>query len=342
LPVWSALSKRDKISVSRKIANSFAGGNHLRFLVTGGAGFIGSRIATRLLEDGGDVRILDNFATGKPENISAIRDKLEFIEGDIQDPDALKSAVDDVDVVFHEAAIASVPRSVDNPAEANSVNSTGTLNVLIAARDAGVRRVVYAASSAAYGDDPKLPKTEDMTPDPLSPYAFSKLAGEYYCKIFAGVYGLETVSLRYFNVFGPHQDPKSQYAAAIPGFIVPMLEGRSPTIYGDGEQTRDFVYVDNVVQANILAATVNVPSGQVFNVAGGERFSLNAVLGMLEDIMGRPSNAYYAPGRPGDVRHSVASIEKARRYLGFEPSISLKEGLARTSAWFAGSLGLPV
>lgn len=314
----------------------------MKLLVTGGAGFIGSHIVARLLEDGAAVRVLDNFATGHKENLSGFLDRIDLLEGDIRDLSVVRSAVKGVDGLFHEAAIASVPRSVDDPLENHAVNSGGTLNVLIAARDAGVRRVVYAASSAAYGDSPVLPKTEDMAPGPLSPYAATKLAGEHLCKVFAGVYGVETVSLRYFNVFGPRQDPKSQYAAAIPAFIVPMLEERSPVVYGDGEQTRDFTFVDNVVEANLLAFQSDAPPGEVFNIASGQGYSLNRVLESLESIIGHPARAKYEPGRPGEVRHSVAGIDKAKCLLGYSPKVTLRDGLARTVASFSAALGIKV
>jgi len=311
------------------------------YLVTGGAGFIGSSIARALLARGDKVRVIDNFFSGKRENLADIARDIELIEGDIRDKAATARACAGVEVVYHEAAIASVPRSLADPVSSNEANVSGTLNVLHEAKKAGVRRVVYAASSSAYGDTPTLPKIETMTPSPLSPYAVSKLAGEHYCQVFAGAYQLETVCLRYFNVFGARQDPKSEYAAVIPRFVTAGLAGEGVTIFGDGTQSRDFCYIDNTVAANLAAAAAPAASasGRVFNVACGAATTLNDVVRMISENLGRPIPITYAPSRVGDVKHSLADIAAARAGLGWEAAISFKEGLDRTIAWYAGRRG---
>jgi nucleoside-diphosphate-sugar epimerase len=304
-------------------------------LVTGGAGFIGSHLAESLLDDGHRVRILDNFSTGREENLSDFGGKPEVIRGDIRDARVTAEAVRDAQWVFHLAAAASVPRSVKDPAGITETNVTGTLNLLLASRDTGVERFVFAASSSAYGEAATSPKHEGLPPDPRSPYAASKVAGEAYCSSFWHVYGLETVCLRYFNVFGPRQDPDSPYAAVIPLFIRAILDGRSPEVFGDGEQTRDFTYVANAVEANRLAAVAPADQvcGRVINAACGDEFSLNHLLKSLGELAGaRPDPVYLAP-RPGDVRHSRADITRARQLLGYEPSVTFEEGLKQTLAW---------
>lgn len=303
-------------------------------LVTGGAGFIGSHIVERLLELSHTVRVLDNFSTGRRENIESFLDRIELREADVRDPGAVREAVDGVDVVFHEAALASVPRSVDDPVSSNEVNVAGTLNVLRASHAAGVRRVVYASSSSIYGDSPELPKSEHMTPAPESPYAVGKLAAEYYCRVFSRLYGLDCRALRYFNVFGPRQDPTSQYAAVVPIFVTSLLEGSSPIIHGDGEQSRDFTFVDNVVAANMLAAEASEGSGEALNIACGETVTVNELFRSLQEITGSSVEARHADPRPGDVRHSFADITRARDVLGFAPSVGFTEGLERTVSWF--------
>ncbi len=307
----------------------------MRYLVTGGAGFIGSNLASALLAAGHDVRVFDNFLTGKRENLAGLaqdyRDAFELVEGDLRDLAAVRRAVDRADYVLHQGALPSVPRSVADPVLTNEINVGGTLNVLVAARDAGVRRVVYAASSSAYGDTPALPKRESMTPNPKSPYAAQKLAGEQYMRIFHELYGLETVSLRYFNVFGPRQDPASTYAAVIPRFATAVLAGEAPMVYGDGLQTRDFTYIDNVVRANLLACEApGEACGKVVNIACGERISLLDILGVLYGLAGRRVAPRFDPARAGDVRDSLADISLARELLGYEPSVPFSEGLSRT------------
>lgn len=307
-----------------------------KYLVTGVAGFIGSAIARALIDRGRQVRGLDDFATGKRENIAGLEGSLDLREATLLDSAAVTSACEGIDCVFHEAAIPSVPKSVADPKLTNSVNIEGTLNLLIAARDAGVQRVVYAASSSAYGDSQVLPKREDMVPSPISPYAAQKLAGEHYMKVFSEVYGLETVSLRYFNIFGPRQDANSQYSAVLAKFITQMLQGQAPTIYGDGEQSRDFTYVDNVVQANLLAAAAAATeaSGKVFNIATGTRYSLNQAYKMLQGLIGFSGAPQYAPARAGDVKHSLADTALARKYLKYSPDLGFEEGLRRTVEWY--------
>ncbi len=303
-------------------------------LVTGGAGFIGSHIVERLVSLGHKVRVLDNFSTGRRENLSSVEDGVDILEGDIRDVPVVERAVKGVEVVFHEAALASVPRSVADPVSSNEVNVTGTLNLLVASRDSGVRRLVYASSSSVYGDSPELPKRERMAPSPESPYAASKLAGENYCRVFSSLYGLECVSLRYFNVFGPRQDPSSQYAAVVPLFVKALLEGTPPVIYGDGEQSRDFTYVANVVDANVLALSATGVAGGVFNTACGRTSTVNELLAKLQGIIGTSLIAHHTDTRAGDVKHSFADISKAEGALGLVSGVSLDEGLALTVDWF--------
>ncbi len=311
-------------------------------LVTGGAGFIGSHVARGLLARGYRVRVLDNFDTGHRRNLADVQADVELIEGDICDSELVREAMTGVEGVFHLAARASVPRSVAHPAAANAVNITGTLTLLIAARDAGVRRFVYSASSSAYGDTPELPKREDMVPMPLSPYAVSKLAGEHYCRCFSVCYGLETVCLRYFNVFGPRQDPQSEYAAVIPAFITRMIAGQRPIIYGDGTQSRDFCFVDNVVNANLLGLTAAERlSGEVVNIACGERTTLNDIVALLNRALGTNIAAEYQPPRVGDVQHSLAALAAAQRVLGYRPQIMFAEGLQRSLAWYREACAAP-
>lgn len=306
----------------------------MRVLVTGGAGFIGSHITERLVELGHEVIVLDDLSTGREENIAHLRSRITFVKGSITDTALLQKVMQGVQVVFHEAALGSVPRSVEDPRTTHEVNITGTFTVLMAARDAGVKRVVYAASSSAYGDTPTLPKVETMLPNPLSPYAVSKLVGEYYCQVFTRVYGLETVSLRYFNVFGPRQNPHSQYAAVIPKFITAALNGEPLTVFGDGEQSRDFTYIDNVVQANLLAMESPHAVGKVYNIACGGRYTLNELIRQLEVIFGRKLEVQYLPPRAGDVKHSEASISEARRDLGYQVLVPFEDGLRHTVRWY--------
>src|SRR2546421_3908963 len=306
-------------------------------LVTGGAGFIGSHVAQALVEQGARVRIIDNLSTGYLENIAEIGE-VDFINASINDNDALKRALEDVEVVFHQAAIPSVPRSINKPIETHDACVNSTFNLLLAARDLKVRRVIYAASSSAYGDQAESPKHEGMRPDPLSPYAVAKLVGEYYCQVFTRTYGLETVSLRYFNVFGPRQDPGSQYSGVISRFILALESGERPVIYGDGKQTRDFTYISNVVDANLRAAEAREASGKVFNIANGESVSINGVLETLKKLTGRTEvNAEYAETRPGDVRDSLADLKAAKSVLGYTPAVDLEEGLRLTLDWWKTS-----
>jgi UDP-glucose 4-epimerase len=306
----------------------------MRMLVTGGAGFIGSHLAARLVELGHDVRVLDNFATGRRSNIDAIGGDVELVEGDIQSYERAHKAVRGCEIVFHQAALPSVPRSIQDPLTSNATNVIGTLNVLLAARDEGVRRVVCASSSSVYGANPTLPKSEEMAAVPISPYATAKLASEGYCRSFGIGYGLETVALRYFNVFGARQDPTSQYAAVIPNFINALLANQPVTIFGDGEQSRDFTHVDNVVQANLLAIDAPDVTGKVYNVACGKRVTLNELVAELQELIGADAETIHAPKRPGDVPHSLASLERARAELGYEPEVDLREGLSRTIAHY--------
>jgi UDP-glucose 4-epimerase len=314
-----------------------------KYLVTGTAGFIGSSIAHELVSGGETVRGLDDFSTGKWENISDIKNALDFREVSLLNQPGLAAACEGIDYVIHQAALPSVPKSVLEPELTHAVNVNGTLNLLLAARDAGVKRVVYAASSSAYGESEVLPKREDMLPRPISPYAVQKLTGEYYLQTFSAVYGLETVSLRYFNIFGPRQDANSQYSGVLAKFITQMQLRQAPTIFGDGEQSRDFTFVANAVQANLKAclAPAKEVSGRVFNIATGTRFSLNQIFEMLGKIIGFSGSAKYAAPRTGDVRHSLADITLAQKHLGYSPEVSFEEGLKRTVAWYEqqGSAG---
>lgn len=300
------------------------------YLVTGGAGFIGSHIAEALLERGEHVRVFDNMLTGRDINLAVLEGRAEYIQGDLRDRAALEAAMKGVEVVFHQGAIASVPSSIADPAGSLEINVNGTQNVLLAARDMGVRRVVYASSSAVYGDEPTLPKRENLPTNTLSPYAVQKLAGELLCDVFTRIYGLETVALRYFNVFGPRQNPASEYAAVVPRFLTMLLEGKRPVVYGDGEQTRDFVYIANVVQANLRAAVSSAAVGRAMNIGCGERISLNEVLRLAGELLGVTVAAEYRDARPGDVRDSVADISLAQELLGYQPEITFRTGLART------------
>jgi nucleoside-diphosphate-sugar epimerase len=304
-------------------------------LVTGGSGFIGSNLVEELLERGREVKILDNFSTGRRENLAHLGGHIEQIEGDLRSYERVSHAVRNCDVVFHQGALPSVPRSLQDPISSNEVNVVGTLNVLLAARDAGVRRVVFASSSSIYGDLPGMPRVESAPVAPAAPYAVSKLAGEQYCMVASRVYGLETVALRYFNVFGRRQDPLSHYSAVIPRFITALQEGRAPIIYGTGEQSRDFTHISNVVQANLLAAEAEGAAGEVFNVGAGECHSLNELAGALNRIMGTDIEPEYAPARAGDVAKSLADVSKAERILGYDASVSFDEGLARTVEAYA-------
>jgi len=305
-----------------------------KYLVTGGAGFIGSHIVEELFKRGHEVCVLDNLLTGKRENIYPFLNKIELIEGDIRDISICQSAVKGVDFILHQAALPSVPRSIEDPLLTNDINVKGTLNLLVAARDANVKRFVFASSSSVYGDDPNLPKKVGVEGMPLSPYAISKLVGEYYCRVFSFIYGLEAVCLRYFNIFGSRQDPLSQYAAVIPNFATRMLKGENPVIYGDGKQTRDFTYVANVVEANILATTVPGISGRIFNIACGERISVLSLVSQINDILKTSISPSFEEPRPGDVRHSFADISEAKMYLKYSPLISFKEGLEKTIDWY--------
>ncbi|MFL6333390.1 MAG: SDR family oxidoreductase [Pyrinomonadaceae bacterium] len=308
------------------------------YLVTGGAGFVGSHIAAALTASGARVRVLDDLSTGHTENLEEIGGDVEFVKGALTEPDALERALRGVEVVFHEAAIPSVPRSVEEPETTHRACVEGTFALLVAARRAGVRRVVYAASSSAYGDQETLPKTEEMRPEPLSPYAAAKLVGEYYCQVWSRVYGFETACLRYFNVFGPRQDPSSQYSGVISRFISALASGGRPVIYGDGEQSRDFTYVSNVVDGNLRAAESPLAVGRVINCATGRRTTLNELLEALKKLTGRTDvEAEYREPRVGDVRHSLADIARAREWLGYEPQIGLEEGLRHTLVWWQQS-----
>ena len=309
-------------------------------LVTGGAGFIGSNLTEALLKQGHRVRVLDNFSTGRKENL--VFDKsyplLETMEGDIRDPGVCRKAMQGMEVVFHEAAIPSVQQSVEDPSHSNAVNAGGTLNILLAARDEGVKKVVYASSCAIYGDDPVLPKKEEMAPSPLSPYALQKYVGERYCQLFFQLYGLETLSLRYFNIFGPKQDPSSVYSGVIARFISALVEGTTPIVYGDGEQSRDFTYVGNVVQANLLAMSAPRLGGEVVNIGCGKRTSLNELLDVLKKIFRSQVRPLHQEARVGDVRHSVADIQKGRTLLNFNPREDIEMGLAKTVDYFRESV----
>ncbi|MCA9230070.1 MAG: SDR family oxidoreductase [Planctomycetales bacterium] len=306
----------------------------MKYLVTGGAGFIGSHIASALVEQGEEVRVLDNLSTGRIENLAHLDGKVEFLEGDLLDRKAVESAVQEVEVVYHQAALASVPRSVARPMDTHAACVTGTLNVLDASRLAGVRRVVYAGSSSAYGNQPFSSKRETDLPAPLSPYAAAKFAGESYCRAFAATYGLETVVIRYFNVFGPRQDPHSEYSAVIPIFVTAMLAGKRPTIYGDGKQSRDFTYIENVVRGNLAAAVAPDVSGRVFNVACGSQFTLLDLVAAINQVLGTKIEPQFAEARVGDVRESLADITAARKCLGYEPVVDFTEGLRRSIEYY--------
>jgi UDP-glucose 4-epimerase len=305
-------------------------------LVTGGAGFIGSHLVEGLLARGWSVRVLDNFSTGHRENIKHLINQIDLLEGDVTNLTTVRFAVRNVDVIFHQAALPSVARSVANPLESNEVNITGTLNILLAARDAGVKRVVYAASSSAYGNTPTLPKVESMPPTPLSPYAIAKLTGEMYARAFTQLYGLSTISLRYFNIFGPRQDPATQYAGVIAKFCTCAIEGKPYPVFGDGEQSRDFTYVENVVNANLLAAEAKLADATLVNIACGERTSLNQLIALLNELTNQKLPAQYGPERAGDVRHSLADVTRAGKLLGYEPMVDIREGLKRTLEWYRG------
>jgi UDP-glucose 4-epimerase len=307
-----------------------------RYLVTGAAGFIGSSLVRALLDRGAEVRGIDNFATGRRENLTEVLSRIDFRQADILDLDAVRRACEGVDYVFHQAAIPSVPKSVLDPIGSNLANVDGTVNVLVAARDAKVKRVVYAASSSAYGDTPTLPKRESMSPDPISPYAVAKLASEHYMTSFYRCYGLETVSLRYFNIFGPRQDPSSQYSGVLAKFSMQMLRGDRPTIFGDGETSRDFTYIDNAVSANLLACEAPAAecAGRVFNCATGRRITLNEVFQALQSLTGYKGAAKYAPERAGDIKHSLADISPAEKHLRYKVLVNFEDGLRRTVEWY--------
>ena len=304
------------------------------YLVTGGAGFIGSNIVDELLRREQTVRVLDNFATGKEENLAEAAGRIDLIRGDVRDVSTVDRAVAGCDFVLHQAALASVPRSIADPLANNEVNVQGTLNILMAAQKHGVKRVVYASSSSVYGDSEELPKIEAMPPNPKSPYAVAKLAAEYYCRVFATLHGMTTVSLRYFNVFGPRQDPNSQYSAVIPLFVKALIEKHAPTIHGDGEQSRDFTFIANVVAANLLACEANISGGRVYNIACGGRFTLNELYAALARQLGSKIEPVYGPPRPGDVKHSMAGITCIERDLGYRVSVSFEAGIERTVRWY--------
>lgn len=306
----------------------------MNFLVTGGAGFIGSHLVRGLLDRGHSVRILDDFSSGKRENLHDTIERIDVVEGDASKPEIAAKACADMEVVLHEAAIPSVPRSIDNPGASHVANANGTFQLLLAARDAGVRRFVYAASSSAYGETAQLPKVESMPTSPLSPYAVQKLAGEHYCKVFYECYGLSTLALRYFNVFGPYQNPKSQYAAAIPAFITSILKDQPPKVYGDGDQTRDFTYIDNVIEANVLAAKANETRGDAVNIACGASISVNQIIAMINERVGKNVKPNYVPTRTGDIRDSWADIALARERIGYKPIVDISEGLNKTIEWY--------
>jgi UDP-glucose 4-epimerase len=309
-----------------------------KYLVTGGAGFIGSNICKKLVSQGCFVRVVDNLSTGKKNNIADVIDKIEFIQADMGDSEVARSAMKDIDVVLHEGALPSVPVSIDNPAATHKHCVDATFTLLLAARDAGVKRFVYAASSSAYGDAPTSPKIETMPASPLSPYAVAKLTGEYYCSVFYKIFGLETVSLRYFNVFGPYQDPASQYAAAIPAFVTAILKDEPPTIYGDGEQSRDFTYIDNVVDANLLAARARQTKGEVVNIACGQAVTVNEIIDMINSLLDKSVKPIYTDPRPGDVKHSLADIIAAKNLIGYQPNVSFDNGLRLAIDWYKANL----
>jgi nucleoside-diphosphate-sugar epimerase len=309
-----------------------------KFLVTGGAGFIGSNIARTLAKQGCFVRVLDNLSTGKISNIADFRDKIEFLQADMGDMQVARAAMKGIDIVLHQGALPSVPRSIDDPAATHRDCVDATFTLLLAARDAKIKRFVYAASSSAYGDTPTLPKIETMPVSPLSPYAVGKLVGEFYCSVFSRAFGLETISLRYFNVFGPYQNPTSQYAAAIPAFVSSILNDTPPVVYGDGEQTRDFTYIDNVVHANLLAARAARTNGEVINIACADRITVNAIIGLINNVLGKNIKPKYVPNRPGDVKHSLADISLAKKVIGYTPKVLFKEGLERAIEWYRHNL----
>ncbi|HUS74068.1 MAG TPA: SDR family oxidoreductase [Sedimentisphaerales bacterium] len=309
-----------------------------KFLVTGGAGFIGSNICKELVSQGCFVRVIDNLLTGKKSNLEDFIDNIEFIEADMGDENIARTAMKDIDVVLHQGALPSVPRSVDDPAATHKHCVDATFTLLLAARDAGIKRFVYASSSSAYGDTPTLPKVETMPPMPLSPYAVGKLVGEYYCSVFYKVFDLETISLRYFNVFGPHQDPTSQYAAAIPAFVTAILKDKPPTVFGDGMQSRDFTYIDNVVEANLLAARAEHTAGEVLNIACGQAVTVNETIEVINELLGKSIKPIYNPPRPGDVKHSLADIALAAKLLGYKPAIPFKQGLQKAITWYRENL----
>jgi nucleoside-diphosphate-sugar epimerase len=309
-----------------------------KFLVTGGAGFIGSNICKKLVSQGCFVRVVDNLLTGKKSNLAAIADKIEFIEADMGDEKIARTCMESIDFCLHQGALPSVPRSVDDPAATHRHCLDATFTLLLAGRDAGIKRFVYASSSSVYGNAPTLPKVESMPPQPLSPYAAAKLAGEYYAEVFYKVFGIETISLRYFNVFGPHQDPTSQYAAAIPAFVTAILKNKPPIVYGDGLQSRDFTYVDNIVDANLLAARVAHTAGEVVNIACGQAVTVNEVIDLINELLGKDIKPVYDAPRPGDVKHSLADITIAKKLIGFKPKISFRQGLEKAIEWYRDNL----
>lgn len=310
-----------------------------RYLVTGGAGFIGSHLVEELIRAGEEVRVLDNFLTGRRENLESLAGRFELIEGDVREPETCRRAVRGADYVLHQAALPSVPRSLREPALSNAINVDGTLNMLTASREAGVKRFVFASSSSVYGDDERLPKREGAEGTPLSPYAVTKAAGEKYCQVFNRTLGLPCVCLRYFNIFGPRQDPSSQYAAVVPLFILAFREGRPPTIFGDGTQSRDFTYVSNVVRANLLACRAEEAPGRVMNIACGGRATVSELVSQIRDILGSRAEPVFGPPRPGDVLHSWADLAQAERVLGYRPEVGLREGLERTVRWYKENKG---